>query len=133
MVLVPMLYCTFGHDPIFKMRKRAVDTRTCTHYILNTYISAKTWDVGRGRKSYFVHNMRQDVAILCSKSNTIATSLFRAHSWREKDNHTISTAGGADGRRSRSAEEEAGSQLVRDRAEPVSKSTSTQSTCAGLA
>ncbi len=27
----------------------------------------------RGRKSYFVHNMRQDVAILCSKSNTIAT------------------------------------------------------------
>ena len=24
----------------------------------------------RGRKSYFVHNMRQDVAILCSKSNT---------------------------------------------------------------
>ena len=27
----------------------------------------------RGRKSYFVHNMRQDVAILCSKYNTIAT------------------------------------------------------------
>ena len=24
----------------------------------------------RGRKSYFVHSMRPDVAILCSKSNT---------------------------------------------------------------
>ena len=27
----------------------------------------------RGRKSYFVHTMRQDVAILCYKYNTIAT------------------------------------------------------------
>ncbi len=27
----------------------------------------------RGRKSYLVHNMRQDVAILCYKHNTIAT------------------------------------------------------------
>jgi hypothetical protein len=34
----------------------------------------------RGRKSYFVHNMRQDVAILCSKYNKIATK-------PEKDNH----------------------------------------------
>ena len=44
------------------MPKRADD--------IHTYIAKKIWDVREGRKSYFVHNMRQDVAILCSKSNT---------------------------------------------------------------
>ena len=49
------------------MPKRADDIHTYIH----THIHREK-DMGRerGRKSYFVHNMRQDVAILCSKSNT---------------------------------------------------------------
>ena len=46
-----------------KMPKRAV----------NIGHLEKDMERERGRKSYFVHNMRQDVAILCSKYNTIAT------------------------------------------------------------
>ncbi len=57
-------YCTFGHDHILK----------CPN-VQWTYIHTyrhldKDMDPVRGRKSYFVHNMRQDVAILCSKYNT---------------------------------------------------------------
>ena len=49
-----------------KMPKRAVNTQTYRHL-------DKDMERERGRKSYFVHNMRQDYAILCYKSNTIAT------------------------------------------------------------
>ena len=53
-----------------KMPKHAVNRHTYIH----TYIHLdKDMERERGRKSYLVHNMRQDLAILCSKSNTIAT------------------------------------------------------------
>ena len=43
-------------------------------YIQHTYTHLdKDMERERGRKSYLVHNMRQDLAILCSNSNTIAT------------------------------------------------------------
>jgi hypothetical protein len=58
-------YCTFGHDHILK----------CPNVQWTSTHLDKDMDPVRGRKSYFVHNMRQDVAILCSKSNT--NSLFR--------------------------------------------------------
>ena len=45
----------------------------------------------RGRKSYFVHTMRQDVAILCSKYKTIATKPVSGPLWRQKDNHNKDT------------------------------------------
>jgi hypothetical protein len=48
------------------MTKRAVDRQTDNRQ--TNYMERE-----RGRKSYFLHNMRQDVAILCLKTNTIAT------------------------------------------------------------
>jgi hypothetical protein len=59
-------YSTFGHDHIL-----TCPNVRCTH--IPTYIHIhldKDMEPVRGRKSYVVHSMRQDVAILCSKSNT---------------------------------------------------------------
>jgi hypothetical protein len=72
------------------MPKRAGDIHTYGHTYIHAYIILVQvpWYVhtsrGRGRKSYFVQNMRQDVAMLCLRSNTIATKRV---SGAEKDNH----------------------------------------------
>ena len=41
----------------------------------------------RGRKSYFVHDIRQDVAILCLKYNTNSDKACFGPAPGEKDNH----------------------------------------------
>ena len=56
-------YCTFGHDHILK----------CPNVQWTDIHLDKDMERERGRKGYFVHTMRQDVAILCYKYNTIAT------------------------------------------------------------
>jgi hypothetical protein len=60
------------------MPKHAVDTgyRRCGF--------EKCMELERGRKSYFVHNMRQNVAMTLYVNNRIATKLVWCHPWKKQ-------------------------------------------------
>ncbi len=63
-VLVIVGNSAFGHDPILKCPNMRW---TYKHLDKDTSMERE-----RGRKSYFVHNMRQYVAMIFVKNNTIA-------------------------------------------------------------
>ena len=56
-------------------------------YHTHTYRQKNYMERERGRKSYFVHNMGQYVAILCLKYNTNSDKACFGPAPEEKDNH----------------------------------------------